>query len=114
MHNPVAHAFPDFDDTLPEIDGFEDDSWGNDTMPSMFDAARRLKLFVDYKNPERSEYPDARISGELKRYQLQLMSDDGDYLGDLCVTDSLDEVLDAIARHDAAAEQERGTPGPRR
>jgi hypothetical protein len=44
--------FPDYDAELPTLDGFVDDSWHNDTCPSLFNATYNLKLWCEYENPE--------------------------------------------------------------
>ena len=58
--------FPDFDYALPTLRGFHDDSWHNDTCPSLactltyhtihgdVDGAR-VKIWVDYADPARRE-----------------------------------------------------------
>ena len=52
-------AFPDYDDSLPVLDGFEDCSWKNDVCPSICEAGKEpddaLFIFCDYKNPELRE-----------------------------------------------------------
>lgn len=55
--------FPDYDDTLPELEGFTDSSWRNDACPSISreidpDTAANpkvLTIFVDYKDPSLRE-----------------------------------------------------------
>ena len=44
--------FPDYDATLPTLDGFVDDSWHNDTCPSLLNKDHNLKLWCEYANPE--------------------------------------------------------------
>ena len=44
--------FPDYDSTLPILDGFADDSWHNDTCPSLLNKELGLKLWCEYANPE--------------------------------------------------------------
>jgi hypothetical protein len=44
--------FPDYDAELPTLTGFVDDSWHNDTCPSLFNATYNLKLWCEYANPE--------------------------------------------------------------
>jgi hypothetical protein len=99
----VNSHFPEFDDTLPEIEGFEDVSWKNDTAPSMSDSARQLKLFVDFKDPTKSEHADLRLAGKMHRYQLISIDEHGESLTDVISTNDLNEVLEAIAAHDAEA-----------
>jgi hypothetical protein len=55
--------FPDYDDTLPELEGFSDSSWRNDACPSISreidpDTAANpkvLTIFVSYKDPSLRE-----------------------------------------------------------
>ena len=57
--------FPDYDDTLPELEGFTDSSWRNDACPSIsreIDAGavhpKTIVVFVDYKDPSLREHGD--------------------------------------------------------
>ena len=57
------YEFPDYDDELPVIDGFKDESWHNDVCPSMEKRIYNdayLKLWCDYKNPEMREIGDRK------------------------------------------------------
>ena len=54
--------FSNYDGELPTLDGFVDDSYKNDACPSMFNAKRGLKLWVDYVDPERRECGGARYT----------------------------------------------------
>jgi hypothetical protein len=47
--------FPDYDDTLPTIDGFVDASYGNDTCPSIHNEALGLTIHCDYKDEAKRE-----------------------------------------------------------
>lgn len=51
--------FPDYDDTLPILEGFEDCSWKNDVCPSICEQGKEpddaIFVFCDYKNPELRE-----------------------------------------------------------
>ena len=55
--------FPNFDPaTMPEIpSGFTDSSWHNDICPSFYDEARKLRLFINYLDPEERELPFKRF-----------------------------------------------------
>jgi hypothetical protein len=97
----VHDAFPDFDDTLPKIDGFEDNSYKNDTCPNLLDKTRQLKLYIDYKDPAKSEHEEVRRDGSLGRYQLLSTDEEGETLEELGDTDSFDEILAMIAAHDS-------------
>lgn len=111
--NFVSAAFPDFDDTLPEIEGFEDNSYKNDTCPNLLDKERQLKLYIDYRDPANSEHEKNRRSGALLRYQLLSTDAEGQTLGTIAEVDSLEEVLDLIAEHDANAKPQAASGGPR-
>lgn len=53
----IEYAFPNYDDTLPKIDGFEDYSYKNDECPCIAkDIGNQDYLVVhcDYKNPNKS------------------------------------------------------------
>jgi hypothetical protein len=54
--------FKDFDGELPTLAGFADDSYRHDVCPSMFNAARNLKLWVDYADPAKRECGGARYT----------------------------------------------------
>lgn len=53
------NEFPDYDDTLPTLEGFEDCSWKNDVCPSLCETGKEpddaIFIFCDYKNPELRE-----------------------------------------------------------
>lgn len=84
-----ATFFPDYDDTLPIIDGFIDASYGNDTCPSIYSEALQLTVHCDYADVAKRE-----IEG-CTRYGI---SDAG---GDsLLETDDLAEVLAFVADYD--------------
>lgn len=72
----VNYAFPDYDDTLPKIDGFEDHSYKNDECPSIAkDLGNEdfLVIHCDYKNPNRSGVYDRNRDGEVyKRFFISL------------------------------------------
>lgn len=92
--------FPDFDDELPVIEGFKDASWCNETCPAMIDEELHLHLFVDYKDPQRSEFPEDRMSGELGRYTLKRLTEDNyvmETMDDVVIdTSDFDQVLAKI------------------
>lgn len=99
--------FPDFPpDTMPPIpDGWTDISWRNDACPS-FLINPSLAVYIDFADPERSEFPEWRESGDLMRFSLHPM-DDGQHISGGSVepgqpapfqTDSWDELLAEIER----------------
>lgn len=92
----VAVEFPDFDDTLPVIEGFEDSSWHNDASPSMMNKELHLLLWIDYVDPARSEFPDWRAGGERMRFMLEKLDDD-DQVTDLPVLAHSDNIDDIVA-----------------
>ena len=87
--------FPDYDDTLPMIDGFVDSSWHNDVCPSICekdntDEDTCLYIFIDYKNPSLRECVNDH------RYTLSLGYGTGDYLFS---TDNWDEMVGVVKYH---------------
>lgn len=70
--------FPDFDDTLPTLEGFHDSSWHNDACPSLMmelEGGKYWHIFVDYKNQDLSDFADIEPSN-YKRFSISLMDDD--------------------------------------
>jgi hypothetical protein len=54
----VKEAFPNYDDVLPMLEGFEDCSYKNDSCPSIskeLGEEIRLMLYCDYKNKYKRE-----------------------------------------------------------
>jgi hypothetical protein len=47
--------FPDYDAPLPTFEGFVDDSWHNDTCPSLVNFDLNLKLYCDYAAEDKRE-----------------------------------------------------------
>jgi hypothetical protein len=54
--------FPDYDAPLPTLEGFSDDSWHNDTCPSLVNPALGLKLWCEYINEDKRECGGARYA----------------------------------------------------
>lgn len=79
--------FPDFDPaTMPEIPpGFVDEAWKNDICPCFHNAARGLRIWVDYADRERRELPDT------ERFTVTMCEDDED-VKELLTTDDWDAV----------------------
>lgn len=93
--------FPDYDDVLPVIDGFEDRSWCNEPCPCLINEDLHLLLFVDYKDPSKSEWPEERVSGHLGHYTLKRLTEENYVMGmnadDLVIdTDDFDAVIAKI------------------
>lgn len=94
----VTTEFPDFDAALPDIAGFEDTSYHHDVCPSLTNSELGLQLFVDYADPDLSEYPEARRSGELTRFRLMPAPGSSVDLDLEANSDDLGEILAAIAK----------------
>jgi hypothetical protein len=86
--------FPDFDDTLPTIDGFVDSSWGNDACPSIYSETLGLMIYCDYVDESKRE-------GYNSRYTINL----DDCTEALLETDDLAEVLAFVADFDGSPEK---------
>ena len=73
--------FPDFDDTLPTLEGFEDHSWHNDACPSLGKELPNgdfLSVYVDYKDKERSDFAD--LEGDrYARFRVGNHKESGEY-----------------------------------
>lgn len=97
--------FRDFDGELPIIEGFKDSSWHNETCPSLLNEELHLQLFVDYVDPQKSEFPEERLAGA-GRYLLRRLDDENQVLPpgtDIVIdTDDFDEVLAKIAEFKAS------------
>lgn len=93
--------FPNFDDVLPEIEGFRDNSDRDDICPKLTSDELGVDLFIDYKDVERSEFKKGRLNGHLGRFRLLQGSDalePFDYATpkNYVETNDFDEVLSAI------------------
>jgi hypothetical protein len=82
--------FPDYDSILPILDGFFDNSWHNDTCPSLINTNWDLVLWC--------EYADLKLRENSKRFILY-HQDVKEPLNDVLIleSDSLDEIKEAIA-----------------
>ncbi|MBY3432813.1 hypothetical protein HFN89_01315 [Rhizobium laguerreae] len=92
------NQFPNFDATLPEIDGFVDDSWKDDICPSLLNEDLNLKLMVDYIDPRLSEVGKQRAEGKRGRYSMHVPGEHTDIVS----SDNLSDILVAIAEVEAA------------
>jgi hypothetical protein len=81
--------FSNYDGELPTIEGFIDDSWGNDVCPSMLNEKLNLKLWVDYVNPDRRE-----CGG--KRYTLCEYNNNSDQYIEVFSSESLSEIREYL------------------
>ena len=86
--------FPDYDDTLPQIAGFVDSSYGNDLCPSIYSETLELRIYCDYKS-------EAKREGCGMRYNVTI-DDRGEALLE---TDDLADVLAFVADYDGAQEK---------
>ena len=81
------YEFPDFDlEVLPEIEGFVDNSWHNDSCPSLIrdiGGKNYLRVFVNYEN-------DSMREGFNTNFMLMLSGNLGDEA--LCEVDSIEEL----------------------
>ena len=86
-----AQVFPDFDDTttieqiLDTVKeyGFKDISWHNDTMPCIskqFENGFSLVIWVDYKDPDKSQFVDQRKNESVRRFMFGETDQDGEYI----------------------------------
>ena len=80
--------FPDYDSTLPSLDGFMDNSWHNDTCPSMINTVWDLVLFCEYEDPNLRE-----CGG--KKFALHHSKKDGNIIF-ITESDSIEEIKEAI------------------
>lgn len=63
---------------VPEwFEQFADHSWRNDAMP-IFHVSDTLAVFVDYADPEKSEFCEGRLDGSHKRYEVVAIADPND------------------------------------
>jgi hypothetical protein len=82
--------FPDYDSTLPSLEGFIDNSWRHDTCPAMINTTFDLLLFCGYEDPSLREH-------EGKKFALYNNTiDDGIMF--ITESDSIDEIKEAIAQ----------------
>lgn len=107
MKSKVKTEFPEFDEDLPEIEGFEDQSWHNDACPCLINETLHLILYVDYDDFDKCEFPDARRSGEMKKYHLMELSEDNQVVGgpesQILETDEISEVIAEVDRRRSPA-----------
>ena len=93
------YEFPDYDDELPVIDGFKDESWHNDVCPSLdypLGGENILRIWFDYANPEMRECGGDQFALGIGEYsQLQGLMGSND----------LNEILAYIKKHNLTKEQ---------
>jgi hypothetical protein len=83
--------FPDFPAAdMPAIpQGFEDNSWHNDSCPNFTSAELGLRIWIDYADKAQREHPDA------SRFALE-PSDNEDTITEPIITDDWAVILAAI------------------
>ena len=97
----IEYAFPNYDDTLPVLEGFSDYSYKNDACPCIgkqFNDDDYLMIYCDYKNPELSECHDG--GEDYYRYCIMLdLSMDQNQINPkvLGIFKTIDEVKSFIA-----------------
>ena len=73
--------FPDYDDTLPTLEGFDDYSWHNDSCPSLGKELPNgdfICIYLDYKDKNLSDFAD--LEGEnYARFRVGNEKQSGDY-----------------------------------
>lgn len=96
MSQSYLKEFPSFDDVLPTIERFYDDSWHNDSCPSLRCELRGgdyAKLWCNYKDANLRETHGKRYT--LTFYKNEDFSDD--YLN-LFSTDDIEEMKGYISQ----------------
>lgn len=74
--------------------GFDDNSWRNDTCPTIGkkkDNEDFIQIFVDFKDPNLSEYPECRSEGRMKVFSVYSDTDTIEI-----ETDSLQDALKKV------------------
>lgn len=89
--SPADLNFPNYDDAIPDIAGFKDESHKPDGCPSLASSRLDMKLYLDFKDPTKSLFVQDRLDGERKRF---LLTNYNDSLPEPIIeTDDLDAVL---------------------
>lgn len=95
--------FPDYDDTLPEIEGFVDDSWHNDSCPKLIKdlGYTIVTLWCDYKDLDKREYEGA------PRYSIAVTDSHEGIV--ICETEDREEAIEAARSFKKLQAPRRGT-----
>jgi hypothetical protein len=88
MMRTYKDKFPRFEYDLPKLDGFVDSSWINDVCPSMFNESQQLKLFCDYLDIDKREFPSGKVFSLYRENNCDLI--------ELFDSDSIDEMKEFI------------------
>lgn len=96
----LAREFPDFPlDSLPAIPShWHESAWHNDACPSFIigdDSGREpgIQVFIDYADASKSEFPNWRADGTLKRFNaMSIPGNDGTEM-DIGTADDWQEML---------------------
>lgn len=92
-HNRTFRTeFPDFDFDLPVVEGWIDDSWKNDTMPSMWNEKKKLKAWFDYQDELKREVSD----GSMPQFAITVEGDNGGHA--MFETENLDMMIAAMSQ----------------
>lgn len=107
--NRVGIEFHDFDNMdlfqaifgVASINGFDDVSWHNDAMPCMervfqFETKPNVsvRIWIDWKNPNYSDFAELRGSGEWKQIAIIELNDHDDVMFESHHDSAIDAILD--------------------
>jgi hypothetical protein len=107
--NRVGIEFHDFDNIdvfqaiwgVASINGFDDVSWHNDAMPCMervfqFETKPNVtvKIWIDWKNREYSEFAALRVSGQWKQIAIVELNERDDTMFESHHDSAIDAILD--------------------
>lgn len=98
----LQREFKDFDlATLPAIPWtWQESSWHNDACPSFtigdtLGSGEGIQVFVDYHDPQQSEFPELRVNGGFRRFNAQSINSDGDR-ADIASSNDWNDILAAV------------------
>lgn len=105
----VEKEFLDFDNLelfqaiygVASLNGFEDISWHNDAMPCMqriFQYEKKpnitVKIWIDWKNPNYSDFVERRLSGEFQQIAIVIMNERDDTMYEYHFESAIDAILE--------------------
>lgn len=93
------HEFPRWSEGCIPSDipaGFADVSWHNDTKPSFWNKALRLKIWIDHV-----DLGEREIEEPAERFCLSLTTEDDEWVDDLLFSDDWEAIKARIAAHQA-------------
>lgn len=88
--------FPDFHLPVLIPEGFEDNSWHNDTTPTWYNTDYHFHLFIDYTLDKDRELPGYKQFALLQGDPEVLLPQDYDILAE---SDNFNDILLAIKKH---------------